>query len=205
MKIIQLTLGQLSTNCYLAIDEASQKTVIIDPADDADFITDTILREKLLPTAIILTHGHYDHLLAVLELKLNFNIPVYLHKDDEFLYKKSHLSAVHFSGSKALKVPPVNGYLKDNEKIIFGSSELTVIHTPGHTPGSVCLSGKNILFTGDTLFLSGVGRTDLSYSSTGDLKHSLKIIKALPSETLVYPGHEDFGFFLSEIDFSFIP
>jgi len=92
-----LTVGDLATNCYLVTDEGTGKTLIIDPGDEADFISTTLLEKRLIPKAIILTHGHYDHCLAVLELKLNFNLPIYLHEADLFLYQKAHTSASYWN------------------------------------------------------------------------------------------------------------
>lgn len=193
MEIICLTIGDLSTNCFLVTDEATRHTLIIDPGDEGDFLSTTILEKKLIPQAIILTHSHYDHCLAALELKLNFSLPTYLHPKDLFLYEKAHLSAKHFSHITIPKLPPIDHFLEDQEVITFGHSSLQVLHTPGHTPGSVCLYSTSVLFTGDTLFGSGSGSTDHSYSSSLDLKKSLSVIKKLPTNTLIYPGHEDFG------------
>lgn len=203
MNIIPLGLGAFQTNCYLAFDEGTRECLIIDPADEADFISTTILENKLVPIGIILTHGHYDHCLAVLELKLIFNIPIYLHQADNFLYKNTDKSAKYHSKLNALKSPPADFFLEDNQTITFGESFLNVIHTPGHTPGSICLHSPTItnpiLFTGDTLFADGIGRTDLSYSSKSDLKKSLQKIFNLPDTTLIYPGHESFAVPTSEL------
>jgi glyoxylase-like metal-dependent hydrolase (beta-lactamase superfamily II) len=99
MTILPLVVGDLHTNCYLAIDESTNKCLVIDPADEGDFISTTIIEEKLTPVGIVLTHGHYDHCLAALELKLNFDIPIYLHKADLFLYKNAAKSANFWSPS----------------------------------------------------------------------------------------------------------
>ena len=201
-----LTVGDLAANCYLVSDSVTNETVIIDPGDDADFIAETISSEKLTPTAIVLTHGHFDHVLGCLELKLNFNIPLYLHKNDEKLYTSANQSAAHWLKKKTLKVPPVDQFIKEGDKIKVGSETLTVIETPGHTPGSICLyyspndkramSNDKYLFTGDTLFKDGVGRTDLSYSSPSDLSKSLLKLKSAMSheqcDISVYPDHGEF-------------
>ena len=149
MEIITLTVGDLATNCYLVTDEDTGETLIIDPGDEGDFISTTLLEKKLIPQAIILTHGHYDHCLACLELKLNFNIPIYLHQADLFLYQKAHLSAPFWSNKTPhrvipgltrnpglLTLPPIDHFLTDNQTITFGNSLLQVLHTTGHTPGS---------------------------------------------------------------------
>lgn len=205
MIVRTLTVGQLQTNCYLLTDERSQQTIIIDPGDEADFITTTILENRLKPIAIILTHGHYDHCLGGLELQLNFNIPTYLHQDDLFLYKKAHLSAKHYSNITVPVLPSIKNFLEDNQTIFFGESSLQVIHTPGHTPGSCCFISKSHLFTGDTLFATGLGTADHSYSSKNDLQKSLSRLKSTirndKSTTYIYPGHEDWGFTNSQLPF----
>lgn len=208
MQIKTLTVGPLQTNCYLLTDEHSQQTIIIDPGDEADFITTTILENKLKPIAILLTHGHYDHCLGVLELQLNFNIPIYLHQNDLPLYQEAHSSAKHFSNIKIPALPAVKSYLEDNQTVFFGESTLRVIHTSGHTPGSCCflvslseirnMESGIYLFTGDTLFATGPGKADHSYSSKSDLQKSLhylqSTIQGLRSTIYIYPGHEDWGF-----------
>ena len=238
MEIICLKVGSMGTNCYLVSDEQTNETLIIDPGEEGDFISSNILENKLIPKAIILTHGHYDHCLAALELKLNFNIPIYLHQEDLFLYQKAHKSSsfwlkhahnsivipakagIH-SIDTTLTPSSIDHFLTNNQVLTFGDSHLKVIHTPGHTPGSCCFlsscvianppSGgcgnpspseirdlkSEILFTGDTLFAHGVGRTDLSYSSKTDLQRSLSklttISHELKTSPLIYPGHEDYG------------
>ena len=207
LNIQTLTVGDLTANCYLVTDPATSDTLIIDPGDDADFITETIINQKLKPLAIILTHGHFDHVLGCLELKLNFNLPIHLHQADARLYTSANRSAAHWLKKKSLKVPPVDQFIKEGDEIKIGSEKLKVIETPGHTPGSICLFyspphnskfiiHNSILFTGDTLFKDGVGRTDFSYSSESDLQKSLSKISKLQSEMgngqwaiSVYPGH----------------
>lgn len=203
LTIRTLTVGDLESNCYLVSDSISRDTLIIDPGDDADFITDTITNEKLKPIAIILTHGHFDHVLGCLELKLNFDIPIYLHKNDEKLYTSANQSALHWLKKKTLKVPPINRFIKEGNEIKVGEEKLIVIETPGHTPGSVCLyDGNKYLFTGDTLFKDAVGRTDFSYSKPLQLIKSLAKIKKLPPETIVYPGHGEPTTTTKELSFS---
>lgn len=211
LSIQTLTVGDLQTNCYLV--SSGDETLIIDPGDDADFITDTITNEKLKPTAIVLTHAHFDHVLGCLELKLNFNIPILLHKNDLKLYSSANRSALHWLKKKTLRVPPIDQFIKEGDEIKVGAEKLTVIETPGHTPGSICLfstfpspgertprgwpdglprGGRNAtptLFTGDTLFADGVGRTNFSYSQPLQLTKSLAKLFRLPSETIIYPGH----------------
>lgn len=211
MKILTLTVGQQATNCYLAIDDDTLQTIIIDPGDDATFISETIINQSLVPVAIILTHGHFDHCLGNLELILNFHLPVYLHQKDLSIYNRAKQTAEHFTHSHYLKNPPIKNLLTDKQILSFGNSRLQVIHTPGHTPGSVCFFSVNTtpshsgldpesmpinptLFTGDTLFIDSVGDTSHSYSSKLDLQKSINLLKKLPPTTQIYPGHGESGF-----------
>ena len=197
LNIQTLVLGELATNCYLITNENGE-TIIIDPADEGTFISETILQQKLKPVAIILTHGHFDHVLGCLELKLNFNLPIYIHPKDQFLLKQAQKSARHWLGHSVDPVPLADHFLEDKQ-IIF---DLEVIHTPGHTPGSICLyhtprhserSEESLIFTGDTLFSNGTGATHHSYSSAPDLQKSINILNSkfltLNSDITIFPGH----------------
>jgi len=215
-----LTVGELETNCYLLSDSQSGDTYIIDPGDDADFITETILHHQLTPLAILLTHGHFDHVLGCLELKLNFNIPIYLNEKDKKLYSSANQSALHWLKKNTLKVPPIDNFLKDKQKLPLGSENVAIIETPGHTPGSISIyssfpsqyqrrggtstlvgeetSQTSILFTGDTLFKDAVGRTDFSYSKPLQLTKSLEKLFKLPETTIIYPGHGEATILIDE-------
>src|SRR3989344_2226342 len=171
-EILKLTLGELDTNCYLVWCPTTFETLIIDPADSGDFITETLLSRQLHPVAIILTHGHFDHVLGLLELKLNFPVPIMMAKTDQFLLAQAARSAHHWLKHPVDPVPPADSFLKDGQKITFGHSMLTVMATPGHTPGSVCLHNDDFILTGDTLFKDGVGRTDFHYSKPLQLAQS---------------------------------
>lgn len=189
MEIITLPVGSQLTNCYLLIDEVSNETLIVDPGDESDFISQTIIEHHLKPQAIVLTHGHFDHCLGVLELKLNFHLPIYLNQKDLFLYKNSKQSADHFVPGQHLSNPPIDHNLEDRHSFKLGNSIINTIHTPGHTPGSICLRSDEILLTGDTLFAEELTDTSHYYSSKTELLHSLKTIGQLPPETTIYPGH----------------
>jgi len=184
-----LVIGQLQTNCYLAWNDDSREAVIIDPADEGDFIIGKVRDKNLIPKFILVTHGHFDHVLAVLELKLAFNIPFLMNERDKFLLKRSQNSALYFSKISADPTPDPDRDLQEGQEIHFGKESLKVIETPGHTPGGISLYSEGILFSGDTLFADGIGRTDLSYSSDKDLQTSLHKIFKLPDNTIVYPGH----------------
>lgn len=190
MKIKTLVLGQLQTNCYLVWDEKSTETIIIDPADEGSYIGQKIIDLKLKPKFIVATHGHFDHILGATELALAFNLPFLMNDQDEFLLQKNQASVKYFLGFNADPPPKISKTLKEGNFLVIGRDKLEVIETPGHTPGSICLYSKGVLFSGDTLFKNGIGRTDFSYSSHADLLSSIKEkLLILPPETLIYPGH----------------
>ena len=192
MEIQTLKTGQLATNCYLVYDQKAPDIIVIDPGDDADYIISQLNESNKIPSKIIATHGHFDHLLAVTELKLAYNIPLLMHKDDAFLLNRLQSSAKYFIGIEADPPPSVDQFLKDGDKISVGDYSLDIIATPGHTPGGIALYCKEekALFVGDTIFEEGgVGRTDFTYSKHNDLIKSIEKLLKLPEDTVVYPGH----------------
>lgn len=191
MEIKRLIVGLLQTNCYLVWEKRTKKGIIIDPGDDAEYIINRIKDLEIKPQSILATHGHFDHVLAVFELKLAFKIPFLIHHHDLFLLKRAGRTADWFTGIKDGFVPSVDRFLKEKEFISFGqNSQLKVIETPGHSPGGVAFFSRGVLFSGDTLFKEGVGRTDFSYCSQVDLINSIKNkLFKLPDETIVYSGH----------------
>ncbi len=193
LQIETLCLGQLDTNCYLAWCKKTRECIVIDPADSGDSITQTILDLQLKPLCIVFTHGHFDHVLGSLEVKLNFDIPIFMHLKDTDLLKQAQKSAQYWLKRTVDPVPNKTQPISEGGKLEIGASKLTIIETPGHTPGSIVLFAQEaqpILFTGDTLFKAGVGRTDFEYSSPRDLQKSLqKLFDTLPPETTCYPGH----------------
>lgn len=190
MEINCLIVGQLATNCYLVWDEKSRHTVIIDPGDDADFIINKIQDLQLLPEFILTTHGHFDHVLAVTEIRLAYKIPFLMHQADMFLLKRTGETARYFTSVGADPLFPPDKFIAEGNQIKLGQECLKVMETPGHTPGGVSLyNKKGDLFTGDTLFAHGVGRTDYSYGSEELLLNSIKKILRFPASTKVYPGH----------------
>lgn len=176
MEIETIKVGELQTNCYIVKD--SNEAVAIDPGFEAKEILPHLKGSKVI--AIILTHGHYDHVTDAFKLKEEINAPMYIHKDDEAMM-------VYTTGLKA------DTLFSGGEKIKVGSTEFEVINTPGHTTGGLCLYNKkeNVLFSGDTLFKNDYGRTDLPGSSQDQMEESLKKLQKLPPETKVYPGHGD--------------
>ncbi len=191
MQIETFKLGQLNTNCYLAWCEKTKEAIIIDPADEGSFISEKILELDLKPVAIVLTHGHFDHILGLLETKLNFTeAPIIVHQADEFLVKSLQKRAQHWLRMGVDPAPKPDKFVDEGDEVKFGDETLTVLHTPGHTPGSICLYNDQVMFTGDTLFRDGIiGRTDLSYSSPRKMHKSLQKIRDLPGSRQHYAGH----------------
>lgn len=192
MLITPLTVGQLQTNCYLVADRKTGKGIVIDPGDDAQLALQTIQDKNLKPVALVATHGHFDHLMAVLELQLALNIPFFIHQKDEFLVKRLRQTAQHFVGTDPGPAPKVDKFLDPANHLKFGKTQLQIIETPGHTPGGISLYSPKeaAIFVGDMLFADGgIGRTDYGYASLDDLQESIGKLLTLPGKTIVYPGH----------------
>jgi hydroxyacylglutathione hydrolase len=193
MNIKCLIVGELETNSYLVYDAKTREALIIDPGDSAQYIINVVRDLEIKPLSIIATHGHFDHILASFELQNAYEIPFLMNGKDKFMLKKMQQNAQFYLKRHIIELPPqLDQVISENETINVGGLKLTVIETPGHTPGSVCLydSKQNILFNGDLLFTGGaVGRTDFNYSSNADLNNSLKKIFKLPGKTLIFPGH----------------
>jgi len=191
MKIKRVVVGNLQTNCFIAYDDSSKNCLIIDPGDDAEYISSVIRDLELKPVAIIATHAHYDHIIGVNELKVNFDIPFFLHKKDEKLLAWMRKSAKLFGSEDPGPPPKVDKYLEKGS-LTFKDLSFKIINTPGHTPGSVSLYSKtdNMIFVGDLIFENGgVGRTDLPYADKASLDTSIRDILNLPKDTIVYSGH----------------
>jgi hydroxyacylglutathione hydrolase len=192
LEIKVLTLGALNTNCYIIWDKETLDAWIIDPADEGNLISEEVIREELNVKKIILTHGHFDHILGLLEVKLNFpTAPIYCHKDDLFLVKTGQSRALHWFKRQIDPVPLPDVFYQDGDTIELGNNMFSITHTPGHTPGSIVLYCKDeeLLISGDTLFKQAIGRTDFKYSNHQDIIDSLQKILKLPKDTKVISGH----------------
>jgi len=184
-----LTVGVMATNCYVLSDPKSHEGIIVDPGEDAEYIADTLMRLKILPTMIIATHGHFDHILAAFFLQHTFGIPCLIDPEDNFLVRRMQESATHFLGLGSVDPPPTVTPLPD--AVAVGGETIRIHKIPGHTPGSVCLEVEpSTLLVGDTIFEGGnVGRTDHSYGSREDLVKSIGYILAFPDRTVLLAGH----------------
>ena len=189
--IKKITVGTLQTNCYLMYNQKSKESLVIDPGDDLEFITSSISSLELNPIAILATHGHFDHILAASQLQQIYKVPFYCHKEDKFLVDSMKKRAERWLSRKIVESPPkISGFLDKDLKI--NNFRMKILHTPGHTPGSVCFHFRDqkILFSGDVIFDRGaVGRYDFSYSSKTQLEKSIKLILELEDSTKIFPGH----------------
>jgi hydroxyacylglutathione hydrolase len=190
MKVEKFVTGIISTNCYLVINEETKQTVVIDPAACPKYLMGHIKSEGLDIQAILLTHGHFDHIMGIDDFLKEFPVPVYVHEGDKETINDASLnqSSIYTSGYTYSKA----SYTKDGQILSFAGYDFKVIHTPGHTPGGVCyyVEDEKVLFSGDTLFQNSVGRTDFVNSSTSDLVRGIKEkLYVLPDDVLVYPGH----------------
>lgn len=190
MKVEKFVTGIISTNCYLVINEDTKQAVIIDPAACPSYLMSHIKSEGLKIEAILLTHGHFDHIMGIDGFLSEFDVPVYVHEEDADAMEDPVLnqSSTYTSGYTFGKAR----YLRDRQTLELAGYTFQVIHTPGHTKGGCCyyVASENVLFSGDTLFQNSVGRTDFVNSSTSDLVHSVREkLFLLPDDTMVYPGH----------------
>lgn len=187
MNVIALTLGPLQTNCYIVYGE-DKRAAVIDPAFFADRI-ERVLKEKgLVLDKILLTHAHFDHIMAAQDLRKT-GAELYLHcEDEEMLYDGELNCSIEFIG-RAADFEKAEHLLRDGDVINVGGNELRVMHTPGHTKGSVCYISDECIFSGDTLFKSSVGRTDLYGGNYDALMSSLKRLSELENNYVVLAGH----------------
>jgi glyoxylase-like metal-dependent hydrolase (beta-lactamase superfamily II) len=187
----QFLVSQMVVFAYLVGSASSGEAAVIDPAADADRIIEEAKRRGLRITKIINTHGHVDHIMGNAEMKDKTGASIIMHEADaSWMCKQSPNMFEMFGGRPS---PPADQTVRDGDEIIVGDISLEVIHTPGHTVGGICLRIPDAVFTGDTLFAGGVGRTDLPGASWPTLLRSIKErLFSLPAETVVYPGH-DYG------------
>ena len=183
MKIKSMQVGELATNCYILVDETEKKAAVIDPGDEADRILAELNKLDAQVEYILLTHGHFDHIGAVVQLHQALpQTKVYLHRADS---RGTGFHVVPLADQVADLL-----YYDDGDTLILGSLTIHVIHTPGHTPGGVTLQVEDVLFTGDTLFYGSMGRSDFPGGNTAQLFASLKKLAQLEGDYQMLPGHD---------------
>lgn len=187
IEIKSMTLGMVATNCYLIINKETKEALLIDPADNALRISNVIEENVCTLKAILLTHGHFDHIMALNELKKRYNVPVYAHEEEEDVLKQSSLNMSGMIGQ--IYTTQADIYVKDGEHLKLAGLDIIVLHTPGHTKGGVCyyLPEEKVLMSGDTLFHCSIGRTDFPTGSMSQLVRSVKEqLFVLPDDVQVY-------------------
>ena len=178
----------MQTNCYILQCDAT--AIIIDPGDEPERIVRFLNGMKVKPSQIIATHTHFDHVLGVDSLRTKLSIPFLIHHDDLDMLESMQSRVRQFMGFEVPPPPKVDGYLKDGESLKLGDESIRVLHTPGHSPGSISLSGDGYVLTGDALFSQSIGRTDLPGGDLDTLVRSIREqLFKLDDETIVYPGH----------------
>ena len=190
LELQQMVLGPVYTNCYFLKNKETGEALIVDPADSPKRIFQKVEDMGAKPVGILLTHGHFDHIMGIDSILENWNIPVYVEEEDlpimtdpELNLSSSYTNGYSFDGAKPLK---------DGQKLELAGETIEVIHTPGHTMGGCCyyLPVEHAVFSGDTLFQRSVGRTDFPNSSQDAIVRSVRErLFALPDDTIVYPGH----------------
>ena len=182
-------------NGYVVACETTREAVVIDPGDEVDMLLDVVGRQSLDVQSILLTHAHVDHVTGVSRAKQVLQVPVYLHRDDQFLYDAAPQQAAYF-GLHCDALPAIDVYYDLSETLSFGEYEVAIHHTPGHCPGGVCLAigrkgaKKDDLFVGDTLFAGSIGRTDLPGGDHPTLIRSItQVLFAFGDAARVYSGH----------------
>ncbi len=190
MIIEQILVTGMAVFCYLIVDESTKEAVLIDPAGDYNSIFKQVEKHNAKIKYVINTHGHYDHTSGNSHVTSKTGAVLLIHQDDlRHLRDIKREDCAQFSDAE--KTPgKKNLLLKDNDRIIIGNTELWIVHTPGHSAGSISIYSNGNIFTGDTLFTEGVGRTDLPDSSNSALINSIKNkILSLPDDTKIWPGH----------------
>lgn len=190
LKIRSLVVGEVATNCYLAENKETKETLVIDPGDEMRRIDDMITGNGLRPAAILLTHGHFDHVMAAEALAEKYGIEIYALEKEKETLEDPNLNLCGMIGR--FEVYHATKYVREGELLNLAGFSIRVIHTPGHTPGGCCyyIEEEKTLFSGDTLYAGTVGRTDFPKGSMRELLAGIRgKLLILPEDTSVYPGH----------------
>jgi glyoxylase-like metal-dependent hydrolase (beta-lactamase superfamily II) len=189
VKVSRLTVGPFEENCYLVVDDATHRAVLVDPGDEAPRIIGMVRASGAQLDAIWLTHAHIDHIGAVAAVKREWDVPVYLHPADAALYDAGERQAA-FYGLDFEQPPPPERDIAEGDRMRVGGLEFNVLHTPGHAPGLVVFHGNGVVLAGDLLFAGSIGRTDLPLSNPAAMERSLtRLMHELTDDIVVHPGH----------------
>lgn len=192
MLVETMVVGIVRTNCYLAYEETTKEGFLIDPGDHASYILETIRRLNVKLQYIILTHGHFDHVMALADVAEATGAKIAIHKSEAETIAHPSDATPRALGLPALQIKPAPAdlLLQDGDTLSCAGECLTVLHTPGHTVGSICIDTGKILFSGDTLFEDDCGRCDLPGGNYTAMLSSLRRLAELPGDRIVYPGHD---------------
>lgn len=189
MLIEVIVVGMIQANCFIVADTETKEAIIIDPGGDAPVIARRIESLGLKPKAIIATHGHFDHVEGIATLSKLLKVPTYAHKEDMFIIENIQKQGALF-GVMIEETPKIDKELTDNMELKFGNLTAKMLHTPGHSPGSVSILIDDHLFAGDLIFARSIGRTDLGGGDYETLINSVNNkVFTLPEETKIHPGH----------------
>lgn len=189
MFVKRLEVGAMGSNCYLVVCPETKRAVVIDPGAEGKRIVAELNDDNIAVTAIVLTHGHVDHIAACRVVKDETGAALCVHRKDAPMLTSPLQNLSTFVGNP-LKTPPPDRLLEEGDEVVAGTIRLTVLHTPGHTPGGICLSAPGACFCGDTLFAGSIGRTDFPGGSYDTLIASIRAkLLTLPPQTVLYPGH----------------
>ena len=188
MVIKKFVVGPLESNCYLIVDEHSKEALVIDPGDESDRIIDFIHENNLHIKYIVCTHAHFDHVGALSDIKHETGASIVIHQEEQEIYRNTRKQAVLW-GFEIDDLPEPDMFVSEGNELGIGGLRFKILHTPGHSPGGICLFGEGVLIAGDTLFAGSVGRTDLLGGNLDMLKDSFKRLMSLPDQTEILPGH----------------
>lgn len=188
LKTAKFVVGNFGTNCYFLYDPDDMRSFIIDPGCDFELIDRAINERGFKVEGILLTHAHFDHIMALKQTKLKTAAPLYIHEDEADMLSNPEMNMISRYGDIENCVKP-DKLLKDGDVLNIGNNEIKVLHTPGHTPGSCCFIAGGIMISGDTLFLENIGRYDFVGGNYKTLRNSLKRLATLDRDYRVLPGH----------------